>query len=72
LTWNAEDRTYHARCRDLPEVLTAGATKDEAFENAADALVVAIAGRIEDQDLIPIASKPRRGERLIVLPAQLR
>ena len=71
LNWNEEDRAYHVRCRDLPEVLTAGATKAKAFENATDALVVAIAGRIEDEDLIPAASKPHRGERLIALPAQL-
>jgi antitoxin HicB len=71
LNWNEEDRAYHVRCRDLPEVLTAGTTKAKAFESAADALVVAIAGRIEDEDLIPAPSKPRRAERLIALPAQL-
>ena len=71
LNWNAEDRAYHVRCRDLPEVLTAGATEAMALDNAADALIVAIAGRIEDEDLIPAASKPRRGERLVALPAQL-
>ena len=71
LNWNEEDRAYHVRSRDLPEVLTAGATKAKALENAADALVVAVAGRIEDEDVIPAASKPRRGERLVALPAQL-
>jgi predicted RNase H-like HicB family nuclease len=53
LNRNAEDRAYHVRCRDLPELLTAGAAKATAFENAADALVVAITGRIEDEDLDP-------------------
>ena len=71
LAWSEEDRAYHVRCRDLPEVLTAGATKTEAFEMAADALEVALAGRIEDEEDIPAPSKPRKGESLIALPAQL-
>jgi antitoxin HicB len=70
-TWSAEDRTYHVRCRDLPEVLTAGATKAEAANMAADALEVAIAGRIEDEDDIPVPSKLRKREHLVPLSAQL-
>src|SRR2546430_16496601 len=70
-TWNDEDRAYHIRCRDLPEVLSSGATKAEACEMAADALEVAIAGRIEDEEKIPASSKPRKGERLVPLSAQL-
>lgn len=71
LNWNEEDRGFHVRCRDLPEVLTAGATTAAALENAADALVVAIEGKIEDEDLVPEPSKPRSGEQVITLPAQL-
>lgn len=70
-TWSDEDRAYHVRCRDLPEILTAGATKAEASNMAADALEVAIAGRIEDEQDIPASSKPRKGERLIPLSARL-
>src|SRR5258707_885130 len=70
-TWNDEDRAYHVRCRDLPEVLTAGATKAKAFDMASDALEVAIAGRIEDEAEIPPSSKPRKGERLVPLSARL-
>jgi len=69
-TWSQEDRAYHVRCRDLAEVLTAGTTKAEALDMAADALEVAIAGRIEDEADIPAASKPRKGERLVGLSAQ--
>jgi predicted RNase H-like HicB family nuclease len=50
LAWSKEDHAYHVRCRDLPEVLTAGSTKAEALEMAADALEVALAGRIEDEE----------------------
>jgi antitoxin HicB len=69
--WNNEDHAYHARCRDLPEILTAGPTAAEAFEMAQDALEVAIAGRIEDEVDVPYASKPRRRERPVPLSAQL-
>ena len=44
LAWSKEDHAYHVRCRDLPEVLTAGSTKAEAVEMAANALEVALAG----------------------------
>jgi antitoxin HicB len=70
-TWSDEDRAYHVRCRDLPEILTAGVTKAEASDMAADALEVAIAGRIEDEEDIPSSSKPRKGERLVPLSARL-
>jgi antitoxin HicB len=71
LAWSKEDHAYHVRSRDLPEVLTAGSTKAEALEMAADALEVALAGRIEDEEDIPAPSKPRKREHLISLPAQL-
>jgi antitoxin HicB len=71
LTWSKEDRAYHVRSRDLPEVITAGATQAEALDMAGDALEVAIAGRIDDETDIPAPSKLRRGERLVTLPAQL-
>jgi antitoxin HicB len=70
-TWSKEDGAYHVRCRDLPEVLTAGRTKADAFEMATDALEVAVAGRIEDEADLPIPSKPRKREHLVPLAAQL-
>ena len=70
-TWSREDRAYHVRCRDLPEILTAGATRAEASDMAADALEVAIAGRIEDEDVVPVPSKQRKNEHLVALSAQL-
>jgi antitoxin HicB len=69
--WSNEDRAYHVRCRDLPEIVTAGATKAEALEMAEDALEVAIVGRIEDELEIPVSSKPRKRERLVPLSARL-
>ena len=71
LRWNKEDRAYHVRSRDLPEVLTVGSTEAEALQMAEDALDVAIAGRIEDEEDIPAPSKPSKSEYQIILSAQL-
>jgi antitoxin HicB len=70
-SWSEDDHAYHVRCRDLPEILTAGATRAAASNLAADALEVANAGGIEDEEDIPASSKPRKGERLVSLSARL-
>ena len=51
--------------RDLPECLTSGTDKTEALREAGDALEEAIAGRIDDDEPIPVPSRLRAGERLI-------
>jgi antitoxin HicB len=56
--------------RDLPEAITQGVQGKDALWQAADCLEEAIAGRIADAREIPGASRPRRGERIIPVPAQ--
>jgi len=56
-------------CRDLPEVITAGRTEAEALDQAEDALVVAIGGRMKDGMDIPVPSAPIEGEVAVPLPA---
>ena len=56
--------------RDLPEAITQGTPGNDAVWQAADCLEEAIAGRIADAREIPEASRPRRGERMIPVPAQ--
>ncbi|KKB12470.1 hypothetical protein VE25_07130 [Devosia geojensis] len=58
---------YTARFSDVPEAITEGATREEALANAADALEVALLGRMKDGQDIPPASK---GETLVAIPAQ--
>ena len=53
--------------RDLPECLTSGTDKAEALMEARDALEEAIAGRIDDDEPIPVPSRRRAGEQLITL-----
>ena len=59
--------------RDLPECLTAGADETEALAEAADALDVAIAGRIvyppANGDPIPAPSVRRVDEHDVAVPA---
>ena len=46
-------------CRDLPEAITQGETREEALAEAADCLEEAIAARIDDGRDIPSPSAPK-------------
>jgi antitoxin HicB len=59
------------RCVDVPEAITAGASKAEALALAEDALLVALSGYVEGGRPLPQASKPTRGQPLITLPARV-
>jgi antitoxin HicB len=54
--------------RDLPEVVTTGDDLKEALSLAADAIEVAIAGRMEDDMELPAPTPPLEGELLVALP----
>lgn len=54
------------RFPQIPEALTEGETKEEAFENAKDCLITALEGYVKAGR--PIPRPPRDGER-IVLPS---
>jgi antitoxin HicB len=62
---------FHVRFPDLPEALTGGDDLTDTFEQAADCLAEAIAGRIARDDEIPRPSKPKRGQHLISVPLYL-
>jgi predicted RNase H-like HicB family nuclease len=66
-----ENGDFVVSIRDLPEVVTSGATLDEALELAADAIVVTVEGRMDDDMELPEPSRVRKGEHGISLPAQL-
>ncbi|MFL9883136.1 type II toxin-antitoxin system HicB family antitoxin [Paraburkholderia agricolaris] len=57
--------------RDIPEALTSGETLEEARTMAADALRTAMDFYFEDRRSVPVASKARKGEELIALPASV-
>ena len=54
---------------DLPEVSTFGEGVSDALIRAADAIATALQGRITAREKIPLPSPPRRGQRLVRLPA---
>ncbi len=62
---------YVVTCRDLPEAITQGETVDDALAEAADALEEAIAGRIDDGEVIPAPSRAKRGERIVSVPPSM-
>ena len=64
-------RGYHVRFPDLPEALTGSDDLTDTFEQAADCLAEAIAGRIARDGEIPRPSKPKRGQHLISVPLYL-
>lgn len=57
--------------RDLPEVVTSGESREEALTLAADAIEVAVAGRMEDDLALPAPTAVRKGEDAVPLPAQM-
>lgn len=57
--------------KDVPEAITQGEDLADALWQAADCLEEAIAGRIRRGDVIPSPSKPKKGQRLIPVPAPM-
>lgn len=57
--------------RDVPEAITQGDTLDEARSMAADALLTAMDFYFEDKRAVPAASKAKKGEELVALPASV-
>ncbi|WP_198154929.1 hypothetical protein [Oceanibaculum pacificum] len=64
-----EDGSILVRFRDAPEALTEVGDESAAEAEAADALIAALGGYIELDRPIPAPSPPRKGERMIALPA---
>ena len=54
---------------DFPEAVSFGEGKSSALAHAADALATALQGRITDRRSIPAPSLPKRGQRMVTLPA---
>ncbi len=67
----ADDSGFVVTFRDIPEAITQGSTKEEAIENAVDALAEAMEFYFEDRREVPEASEAKRGEVLIDLPSSV-
>ena len=53
---------------DVPEAMTVGANEDNVLERAQDALVVALSGYLDERRDIPKPSKPKVGQKAVILP----
>ena len=56
---------------DVPEAITAGTNEIEALDRAQDALTVALSSYLEDGRPLPVPSKAKRGQPMVVLPPRV-
>jgi len=66
-----EDGSRTVKFRDVPEAITSGQDRADALHQAVDCLEEAIAGRIADGLDLPCATKARRRDALVSLPATM-
>ncbi len=62
------DGRYTVTFPDLPDAITQGEDRDDAFEMAADCLAETIGARIADRDDIPFPSPLKRGQVRVAVP----
>ncbi len=56
---------------DVPEAITAGTNEVEALDRAQDALTVALSSYLDDGRALPVPSKAKRGQPIVVLPPRV-
>ena len=56
---------------DVPEAITAGTNEAEALDRAQDALTVALSSYLDDGRMLPVPSKAKRGQPMVVLPPRV-
>lgn len=56
---------------DVPEAITAGTNEVEALDRAQDALTVALSSYLDDGRPLPLPSKAKRGQPMVVLPPRV-
>ena len=62
---------FDAACRDLPQLITDGATEAEALAMAADSLEVVVAHHMDTGEDLPPPSPAEAGEHLVPVPAAM-
>ncbi|USX19585.1 type II toxin-antitoxin system HicB family antitoxin [Oxalobacteraceae bacterium OTU3REALA1] len=68
---DTDDGGYVVKFRDIPEAITQGDDDAEAMAMAEEVLISSIEFYLQNKRPIPSASKVRRGERLVPLPANI-
>jgi antitoxin HicB len=68
---DTDDGGYVVKFRDIPEAITQGDDDADAMAMAEEVLISSIEFYLQNKRPIPAASKARRGERLVPLPANI-
>ncbi|MGB9029081.1 MAG: type II toxin-antitoxin system HicB family antitoxin [Acidobacteriaceae bacterium] len=71
LTPDKESGGYVITFPDIPEAITQGETVDQALQMAQDALETALDFYFDDRRAVPVPSRAKRGQRLVVLPVSV-
>jgi len=67
----AEEGGFVITFPDIPEAITQGEDVEDAMRHAADVLEAALDFYLESGRTVPVPSKPKRGQRLVELPASV-
>jgi antitoxin HicB len=65
VTLTPDDGTVLVTFVDVPEAITFGADEDEALHNAMDALETGLSFYVDARKLLPVPSKPKRGQKIV-------
>jgi len=71
LTPDQTDGGFVVTFTDIPEAITQAETEAEALIAAKEALESALDFYFEDKRAVPVPSKPKRGQRVVELPASV-
>ena len=65
VTLTPDGDTVLVTFKDIPEAITFGVNKDEALLHAIDALETGLSFYVDARKQLPVASKPRRGQKAV-------
>ena len=65
VTLTPDAATVLVTFKDIPEAITFGVNKDEALLHAIDALETGLSFYVDARKQLPVASKPKRGQKTV-------
>jgi antitoxin HicB len=71
VTLKKDGKFFLATFSDIPEAITQGETREEALLAAQEALETALDFYFDDQRIVPVPSKPKRGQPGVELPPSI-
>lgn len=71
VTFTPDTEGFVVTFRDIPEAITQGDDEAEALAMARDVLIASMEVYFDEKRPVPAPSAPRKGDRLIALPASI-